>query len=100
MTQTTNRLFDDFAKLMTDAAGAAQSARDEFETLARAQMERAFRELDLVQREDFEAVREMAQKAREENDALKARIEKLEAALNMQEKTPESSAESPPSSFA
>jgi BMFP domain-containing protein YqiC len=100
MTQTTNRLFDDFAKLMTDAAGAAQSARDEFETLARAQMERAFRELDLVQREEFEAVREMAQKAREENDALKVRIERLETALNMQEKTPESSAESPPSSFA
>ncbi len=100
MTQTTNKLFDDFARLMTDAAGAAQSARQEFETLARAQMERAFRELEIVQREEFEAVREMAQKAREENDVLKARIERLEVALNMQEKTPESSAESPPSSFA
>lgn len=84
MTQTTNRLFDDFAKLMTDAAGAAQNARQEFETMARAQMDRTIRELDLVHREDFEAVREMAQKAREENEALKARIEKLEAALNMQ----------------
>jgi len=103
MTQTTNKLFDDFARLMTDAAGAAQSAREEFETLARAQMERVIRELDLVQREEFEAVREMAQKAREENDALKARIDRLEAALNAQkgtERTPESSAESPPSSFA
>lgn len=84
MTQTTNKLFDDFAKLMTDAAGAAQNARQEFETMGRAQMERVIRELDLVQREEFEAVREMAQKAREENEALKARIEKLEAALNIQ----------------
>lgn len=103
MTQTTNKLFDDFARLMTDAAGAAQSARQEFETLARAQMERVIRDLDLVQREEFEAVREMAQKAREENDALKARITRLEAALNRPEdaeRTPESSAESPPSSFA
>jgi len=101
MTQTTNKLFDDFARLMTDAAGAAQSAREEFETLARAQMEKAFRELELVQREEFEAVREMAQKAREENEALKARIAQLEAALNQQKQpTPESSAESPPSSFA
>ena len=100
MTQTTNKIFDDFAKLMTDAAGAAQGARQEFETLARAQMERVIRELDLIQREDFEAVKEMAQKAREENDTLKARVERLEAALNLQEKTPESSAESPPSSFA
>ena len=99
MTQTTNKLFDDFAKLMTDAAGAAQSARQDFETLARAQMERVIRELDLVQREEFEAVREMAQKAREENELLKQRIDRLEAALKMQP-TPESSAESPPSSFA
>jgi len=103
MTQTTNRLFDDFARLMTDAAGAAQSVRQEFETLARAQMERTFRELDLVQREEFEAVKEMAQKAREENEALKARIDRLEAAMNRPEdpaKTPESSAESPPTGFA
>ncbi len=88
MTQTTNKLFDDFARLMTDAAGAAQSARQEFETLARAQMERVIRELDLVQREEFEAVREMAQKAREENEALKARIARLEAALNLPPEMP------------
>lgn len=89
MPQTTNRLFDDFAKLMTDAAGAAQNARQEFETLARAQMERVIRELDLVQREEFEAVREMAQKAREENEALKGRIARLEAALNLPPETGE-----------
>lgn len=102
MTQTTNKLFDDLARLMTDAAGAAQSARQEFETLARAQMERAFRELEIVQREEFEAVREMAQKAREENEALKARIAKLESALNLAapEPSPESGAQSPPSGFA
>jgi len=95
MTQTTNKLFDDFAKLMTDAAGAAQSARQEFETLARAQMERVTRELDLVQREEFEAVREMAQKAREENEALKARIARLEAALNLPPETPGDEPEAP-----
>ena len=89
MTQTTNKLFDDFARLMTDAAGAAQGARQEFETLARAQMERVIRELDLVQREEFEAVREMAQKAREENEALKSRIARLEAALNLPPETPD-----------
>jgi len=100
MTQTTNKVFDDFARLMTDAAGAAQNARQEFETLARAQMERVIRELDLVQREEFEAVREMAQKAREENEALKARIAKLEAAMSLPPETPIGSSESPPSSFA
>jgi len=89
MTQTTNKLFDDFARLMTDAAGAAQGARQEFETLARAQMERVIRELDLVQREEFEVVREMAQKAREENEALKSRIARLEAALNLPPETPD-----------
>jgi BMFP domain-containing protein YqiC len=89
MTQTTNKLFDDFARLMTDAAGAAQGARQEFETLARAQMERVIRELDLVQREEFEAVREMAQKAREENEALKSRIARLEAALSLPPETPD-----------
>ncbi len=93
MTQTTNKLFDDFAKLMTDAAGAAQSARQDFETLARAQMERIIREFDLVQREEFEAVKEMAQKAREENEALKIRIERLEAAMNL---TPAPSASESP----
>lgn len=81
MTNGTNRFLDEFAKLMTDAAGAAQGARREFETLFRAQAERMLNSMDLVQREDFEAVREMAIKAREENIALSARIEALEARL-------------------
>jgi BMFP domain-containing protein YqiC len=78
MTQTSNRFFDEMARLMNDAAGVAQGVRKEFDTLFRAQAERILRELDVVQREEFEAVKEMARLAREENEALKARIEALE----------------------
>jgi BMFP domain-containing protein YqiC len=74
-----NRLFDEFAKLMTDAAGAAQGVRQEFETAARTQMERILNSMDLVKREEFEAVRDMAIAARDENEALAARIAALEA---------------------
>lgn len=81
MTQTNNRLFDEFAKLMTDAAGAAQGVRREMETMMRAQGEKLMAGMDLVQREEFEAVKEMAAKARDENAELKERIAKLEAAL-------------------
>lgn len=76
-----NRIFDEFAKLMTDAAGAAQSVRSEFETAVRSQIERALNSMDVVKREEFEAVREMAILAREENEALVARITALEEAL-------------------
>jgi len=79
MTQTTNRLFDDFAKLMTDAAGAADGLKKETEAIIRAQAEKFLREMNVVTREDFEAVREMAQKARQENEALAARVAALEA---------------------
>ena len=78
MTQTNNRLLDEMARLMNDAAGVAQGVRREFDTLFRAQAERILRELDVVQREEFEAVKEMARLAREENELLRARIEKLE----------------------
>lgn len=81
MTQTSNRVFDEFAKLMTDAAGAAQGVRREMETLMRAQGERILREMDVVPREEFEAVKAMARKAREENDALAQRLNALEAEL-------------------
>ena len=74
MTQSNNRLLDELAKLMTDAAGAAQGIRREVETLMKAQAERLLRDLDLVQREEFEAVKEMAAKAREENERLSARV--------------------------
>jgi BMFP domain-containing protein YqiC len=76
-----NRILDEFAKLMTDAAGAAQGVRREVETAFRAQAERILNSMDVVQREEFEAVREMAVKAREENVRLAARIEALEAKL-------------------
>jgi BMFP domain-containing protein YqiC len=81
MVQTTNRFFDEVARLMNDAAGVAQGVRREFETLFRTQAERWLRDLDLVKREDFEVVKDMARLAREENEALKARVTALEAAL-------------------
>ncbi len=81
MTQTTGRFFDEIAKFMTDAAGAAQGVRSEFETAARSQAERFFRGMDIPQREEFEAVKAMAIKAREENERLAQRIAELEAAL-------------------
>lgn len=80
MTQTTNRLFDEFAKLMTDAAGAAQGVKQDAETFFRSQAERVLRDLDVVQREEFEATKIMAAKALEENEQLRKRIEALEAA--------------------
>lgn len=78
MTQTTNRFFDEMAKLMTDAAGAAQGARQEFETVMRAQADRVLADMDVVRREEFEAVKAMAEKAREENERLAQRIAELE----------------------
>jgi BMFP domain-containing protein YqiC len=79
MTQTTNRFFDEIARLMNDAAGVASGVRREFETMVRSQADRVLRDLDVVKREEFEAVKEMARLAREENEALKARIAALEA---------------------
>jgi BMFP domain-containing protein YqiC len=81
MTQTTGRFFDDIAKFMTDAAGAAQGMRTEFETAARGRAERFFRSMDIPQREEFEAVKAMALKAREDNERLAQRVAELEAAL-------------------
>jgi BMFP domain-containing protein YqiC len=81
MTQTSNRLLDEFAKLMTDMAGVAQGVRREVETAFRSQAERFLNDMDLVQREEFEAVREMASRAREENESLKKRLAELEAKL-------------------
>ncbi len=77
-----NRLLDDFARLFTDAAGMAQGARREVEGVVRAQFERFIRDMDVVSREEFEAVREMAILAREENDRLSERIAALEGRLS------------------
>src|SRR6266508_5414346 len=79
MTQTSNRFFDEIARLMNDAAGVASGVRREFDTLFRSQAERILRDLDVVQREEFEAIKEMARLAREENEALEARVAALEA---------------------
>lgn len=78
MTQTSNRIFDEMARLMNDAAGVAQGVRREVDTLVRTQAEKMLRDLDVVSREEFEAVKDMARLAREENEALKARLDALE----------------------
>jgi len=101
MVQTTNRLFDEVARLMNDAAGVAQGVRREFETLFRAQAERILGELAVVKREEFEAVKDMARLAREENEALKARVAALEARLagsHAAEPAPSGPAAAPPQS--
>jgi BMFP domain-containing protein YqiC len=81
MTQTQNRIFDELGRLFTNAAGAAQGVRQEVETVLKTQAERLIADMDLVTREEFEAVRAMAQLAREENETLKARLEALETEL-------------------
>jgi BMFP domain-containing protein YqiC len=73
-----NRFFDDMAKLMTDAAGAAQGVQREMEGVARGFVEKFLRDMNLVTREEFEVVRAMAEKAREENDALRTALSALE----------------------
>jgi BMFP domain-containing protein YqiC len=82
MTQTTNRFLDEFAKLMTDAAGAADGLKREVTSIMRAQGERVLQGMDVVQREEFEAVKAMVEKARAENERLEARIAELEARLS------------------
>lgn len=78
--QTRNKILDDLSQLATNAMGVAQGAREEAETAMKSLVDRWLADRDFVTREEFDAVRAMAQKAREENDALKARIEALEAA--------------------
>jgi BMFP domain-containing protein YqiC len=81
MVEPRGRILDDLARLVTDAAGVAQGVRREAETLARAQLDRLITSMDLVSREEFEAVRDMAALARDENEALQKRIAALEAKL-------------------
>ncbi len=75
--QTRNRFFDDISQLMTNAMGVAQGAREEAETAIKSRIDRWLADRDFVTREEFDAVRAMAQKAREENDALKARLDAM-----------------------
>jgi BMFP domain-containing protein YqiC len=82
MPQTRSRFFDDLSKLMTDAAGLADGARREVDTALRSQLERLLAGMDVVTREEFEAVRDMAALARAENDRLRERVTALEAKLD------------------
>ncbi|MFG6498299.1 accessory factor UbiK family protein [Sulfitobacter sp. 1A13191] len=77
--QTRNKFFDDVSQMMTNAMGVAQGAKDEAETAFKGMLDRWLADRDFVTREEFDAVRAMAQKAREENEALKARLDKLKA---------------------
>jgi BMFP domain-containing protein YqiC len=79
--QTRNKFFDDMSQLMTNAMGVAQGAKTEAETAFKSFVDRWMADRDFVTREEFDAVRAMAQKAREENTALEARIAALEASL-------------------
>lgn len=81
MPEPRGRVFDEIGRLMTDAAGAASGVKREVETIVRAQATRILSDLDLVRRDEFEAVRAMAQKAREQNEALEERLAALEARL-------------------
>ncbi|MEM1004336.1 MAG: accessory factor UbiK family protein [Pseudomonadota bacterium] len=77
--QTRNKILDDVSQLMTNAMGVAQGAKEEAETAMKSMIDRWLADRDFVTREEFDAVRAMAQKAREENAALEARIAALEA---------------------
>jgi BMFP domain-containing protein YqiC len=83
MTQTQNRFFDEMAKLFNDAASVAQGVRREAENVFRTQIERLVADLDLVKREDFEVVRDLASKARAETEQLKRRVAELEKAAGI-----------------
>lgn len=85
--QSRNRIFDDMSQLMTNAMGVAQGAKDEAETAMKSMIDRWLADRDFVSRDEFDAVREMAAKAREENAALLARIEALEAKPKPKPKT-------------
>jgi BMFP domain-containing protein YqiC len=99
MTETRGRVFDELGRLMTDAAGAAAGVRREIETLGRQQVARIIADLDLVRRDEFEAVKAMASLAREENERLEARITALEARLDAAEPAQEPSPDGAPKGF-
>lgn len=88
MTSPSSRFFDELAKVMTNAAGAAQGARREVDNLVKAQIERVLADIQIVQREEFDVVRDMASMARTENEALRARIAELETKLDTLQSKP------------
>ena len=78
---TSNRLFDDFARLVTDAAGAAQGVRREAETVFKGRVERLIRDMDIASREEVDVLRDLVAAQRKQNEALTARVSALEARL-------------------
>jgi BMFP domain-containing protein YqiC len=88
MAQTSNRFLDDIARLVTDAAGAAQGVRREVETVVRTQFERLIKDMDVASREEVEVLRDMVAAAREENERLAARLQALEARLEVDHGVP------------
>ena len=85
MATTSNRLLDELARLATDAVGAAQGVRREVETVARSQVERLIRDMDVATREEVEVLRDMVVAAREESETLKAQVQALAARLDLLE---------------
>jgi BMFP domain-containing protein YqiC len=81
MTATSSKFFDELAKLMSSASGAAQGMRKEVDTLVQAQVERVLNNLNVVKREEFDVVKDMVAKARAENEKLEKRLAELEAKL-------------------
>jgi BMFP domain-containing protein YqiC len=92
MTQSSNRIFDEIARLATDAAGAAQGVRREVETVMRTQIERLIKDMDIATREEVDVLRDMVAAAREENERLEARLKALEAKLGSAPEAPPASA--------
>ncbi len=96
MTRPSSRFFDELAKVMTNAAGAAQGARREVDNLVKAQIERVLADIQVVQREEFDVVRDMASMARTENEALRTQIAALEERLVALESKPATAAKKKP----
>ena len=88
MATTSNRLLDEFARLLTDAAGAAQGVRREVETVVKGQVERLLKEMDVASREEVEVLRDMLAAAREESEQLASRVQALEARVQGLEGVP------------
>jgi BMFP domain-containing protein YqiC len=96
--QSQNRFFDDMARVAAGAVGALAGVRGEIETRLRDQLERVLAGMDLVSREEFEAVKAMAAKAREEQEVLLQRIETLEARLTQRGRSAQNKTETGPTS--
>jgi BMFP domain-containing protein YqiC len=88
MAQTSNRFLDDIARLVTDAAGAAQGVRREVETVVKTQFERMLRDMDVATREEVEVLRDMLAAVRAENERLAGRVQALEARLDVNDGVP------------